>query len=174
MDPVEAAIGLLLQGDMRVASFVMNSQDINALAVQTWVATGSDGSTGHPRKYASFPKAYRDLVVDEKLLSMAQFIRRSTALPAQIIGLKDRGTLAAGMVADVTVFDPETFQPNATYAQPKELSSGAVFVVVNGKLAITAGQYSSELAGQPLLRAGRSAHVACTKMGSAPPKTNRD
>ena len=174
VDPVDAAIGLLLQGDMRVASFVMNTKDINALAVQPWVATGSDGSTGHPRKYASFPKAYRDLVVGEKFLSMAQFIRRSSALPAQIMGLKDRGTLTVGMVADVTVFDPKTFQPNATYAQPKELSSGAVFVIVNGKMAITAGQYSSELAGKPLLRAGRSAHAACTKMGSSPPKTNRD
>ncbi|MEO9461647.1 MAG: amidohydrolase family protein [Marinomonas sp.] len=174
MGPVEAAIGLLQQGDMRVASFVMNTQDINALAVQPWVATGSDGSTGHPRKYASFPKAYRDLVVDEKLLSMAQFIRRSTALPAQILGLKDRGALAAGMAADVAVFDPRTFRPNATYAQPKELSSGAVFVIVNGKLAITEGQYSSELAGQPLLRAGRSAHADCAMMSKPPTVTKPD
>ena len=62
-EPVDAAIAVLLTGDARVASFNMSADDIAAFALQDWVVTGSDGSTGHPRKYASYPKAYRDFVL---------------------------------------------------------------------------------------------------------------
>ncbi|GAB5486990.1 MAG: amidohydrolase family protein [Parasphingorhabdus sp.] len=152
LDPIEAAIAILMSGDARVASFNMNSDDIIAFAGRDWVVTGSDGSTGHPRKYGSFPKAYRDFVVDGKLMTMAQFVRRSSGQTADIIGLKDRGYLKPGMVADIVIFDPKRFAPRATYQQPRELGSGVEYLLVNGKTLIFQGEHTDELPGKPLLK----------------------
>ena len=62
MEPVDAAVEVIRGGDPSVGSFNMNPDDISAMAIQPWVMTGSDGSGGHPRKYASYPKAYQDFV----------------------------------------------------------------------------------------------------------------
>lgn len=152
VSPIDAAIDILQEGDARVASFNMNPADISALAQREWVVTGSDGSTGHPRRYASFPKAYVDLVRGEAAMPMERFIRRSSGQTADIIGLRDRGYLRAGMAADVLVFDAERFAPRATYQSPRELSSGVVHLFVNGTAVIRHGQATGALSGQPLLK----------------------
>jgi len=149
---VDGAIAILMEGDARVASFNMSQEDIAAFAAQDWVVTGSDGSTGHPRKYASFPKAYRDLVRGEAGLSLARFIQRSTGQTAQIIGLQDRGYLKRGMAADIVVFDPERFAPQATYQNPREYSSGVQYLFVNGDALIEDGVHTVALPGRPLLK----------------------
>ncbi|MEL7447130.1 MAG: amidohydrolase family protein [Pseudomonadota bacterium] len=149
---VDAAIAILLEGDARLASFNMSADDIAAFAAQDWVVTGSDGSTGHPRKYGSFPKAYRDLVIGGGAMSLARFIRRSSGMTADIIGLDRRGYLRPGYFADVLVFDPESFAPNATYSAPRELSSGVVHLYVNGEAVISNGSATGSLSGRPLLK----------------------
>ena len=63
-----------------------------------------------------------------------------TGLPASIIGMVDRGFIAAGMAADLTVFDPATVIDRATYDRPSERSEGIRFVVVNGGLALRDGE----------------------------------
>ncbi|MEP5938377.1 MAG: amidohydrolase family protein [Erythrobacter sp.] len=151
-EPVDAAIAVLLSGDARLASFNMNPADIAAFAQQDWVVSGSDGSNGHPRKYGSFPKAYRDLVNGEAGMSMARFIRRSSGMTADIVGLNRRGYLKPGFHADVLVFDPENFAPNANYAAPREFSSGVEHLYVNGVPVITDGTYTKALPGKPLLK----------------------
>jgi len=154
-DPLDVAVDILKTGDARVASFNMSTDDILAFAEQEWVVTGSDGSTGHPRKYASFPKAYRDLVVDGKLMSLSRFIRRSSGQTADIVGLKDRGYLKVGMAADIIVFDSESFAPRATYEQPRLLSTGVRYLFVNGQPVISGGQSTGVLPGRPLLKETR-------------------
>jgi N-acyl-D-aspartate/D-glutamate deacylase len=67
LDPVDAAVEVVRGGDPSVASFNMNPDDIDALAIQRWLMTGSDGSGGHPRKFATYPKAYQDMVVAKQL-----------------------------------------------------------------------------------------------------------
>ncbi|MEL6873974.1 MAG: amidohydrolase family protein [Pseudomonadota bacterium] len=153
--PVDAAIEILTTGDARVASFNMNLEDIRAFASQPWVVTGSDGSTGHPRKYGSFPKAYRDFVKDGDLMSLSRFVRRSSGQVADIAGLTDRGYLKVGKAADIVIFDPESFAPNATYQQPRELSSGVQYLLVNGLLLIEKGKHTKNLPGRPLLKDNR-------------------
>ncbi|SIN67813.1 N-acyl-D-aspartate/D-glutamate deacylase [Parasphingorhabdus marina DSM 22363] len=151
-EPVDAAIRILETGDARLASFNMDPADIHAFAVQDWVVTGSDGSTGHPRKYGSFPKAYRDFVREEKLITMARFVRRSSGQVADIAGLADRGYVKAGMAADIVIFDPDKFAPNATYQQPKKWSSGVRYLLVNGSLLIERGEHTGALPGRSLLK----------------------
>nr|WP_298929455.1 amidohydrolase family protein [uncultured Erythrobacter sp.] len=152
VSPADAAIDVLRMGDARLASFNMSAQDIAAFADQEWVVTGSDGSNGHPRKYGSFPKAYRDLVHGEAQMGIARFIRRSTGKTADIIGLDRRGYLKVGYHADVVIFDPSTFAPNANYSAPRALSSGVQHLYVNGVPVITGGAYTGALPGEPLLK----------------------
>lgn len=148
--PVDAAVAILLESDARVASFNMSKEDLVAFALQPWVMTGSDGSTGHPRKFASYPKAYRDLVMSGKM-PLADFVRRSSGLVADTLGLADRGYIRAGAFADVTVIDPASFKPEATYSEPEKLASGVQFLFVNGALVLEDGAETGVLAGRPLL-----------------------
>ena len=150
-EPADEAIAVLKEGDARLASFNMSAADIAAFAEQEWVVTGSDGTTGHPRKYGSFPKAYRDYVINGEM-SLARFIQRSSAKTAEIIGLKDRGFLKPGYAADIVVFDPATFAPRATYQEPEELSVGVAYLIVNGEALISEGEYTGTLPGTPLLK----------------------
>jgi len=152
-DPIQAAIDIVSEGDSRIASFNMQDQDIERFMVQPWVMTSSDGTNGHPRKYASFPRKYRAYVLDKSVLSLAEFINRSTSLTATTLKLCNRGRLQPGYFADVVIFDPETFGPLADFSNPTELSEGVIHLFVNGGQAIAQGQIDTELHGRPLRRA---------------------
>ncbi|MEL6531206.1 MAG: amidohydrolase family protein [Pseudomonadota bacterium] len=153
LDPIEAAIVIVLGGDSRIASFNMQDQDIERFMRQPWVMTSSDGTNGHPRKYASFPRKYRSYVMDKPVLTLAEFINRSTHLTAQTLQLCNRGALRPGYKADIVVFDPETFGPIADFSSPAELSQGVVHLFVNGAPAIQNAQIDPQLHGRPLRRA---------------------
>ncbi|MEO1189875.1 MAG: amidohydrolase family protein, partial [Pseudomonadota bacterium] len=126
LDPIQAAIDIVLGGDSRIASFNMQDQDIEQFMRQPWVMTSSDGTNGHPRKYASFPRKYRTYVVEKPVLTLAEFINRSTYLTAQTLQLCERGALRSGFAADMVVFDPDAFSPVADFSRPAELSKGVV------------------------------------------------
>jgi len=145
---VATAIWLVQQGEVRVASFNMSPKDVERFMVQPWVVTSSDGTDGHPRKYASFPRKYQSYVVDKKLLTIAEFINRSSAKTAHILGFTDRGILKVGYKADVIVFDQQTFAPKADFNQWNNYSAGVEQVIVNGELVIENGQYLGNLAGE--------------------------
>ena len=146
-DELDCAVDIMLQGSTRIASFNMNKSDIDAFVVRDWVMTSSDGTDGHPRKYASFPKKYQDFVVDRQLLTVEEYLYRSSGLTAETFGLHDRGKIAVGYAADVIAFDPDTFAPVATFAAWNELSEGIVFAVINGQIVVENSHYENVLAG---------------------------
>ncbi len=148
--PVEAALIIIQKGGADVASFNMKQNDIKNFMRQDWVMTCSDGSPGHPRKYGTFPEKLRKYVFDEHVITLPFAIRSSTSLPAETLGLKDRGLLKVGYFADVVVFDPKTIRARSTYQQPKLLATGVVYLLVNGQLAINAGELTDAHAGRPL------------------------
>lgn len=145
---VDTAIELVQKGDIRIASFNMSAQDVERFMVKPWVVTSSDGTNGHPRKYASFPQKYQQYVVKKKLLSPAQFINRSSAQTAKVLGVKDRGRLAVGLKADIIVIDPKDYAPKADFSNWDRYSTGVEQVLVNGQQVIKDGQYINKLAGQ--------------------------
>ena len=151
LSPIDMALEILLVGDSRIASFVMDEGDIANFAVQDWVMTGSDGSSGHPRKYATYPAAYQGFVRTHGLFDLAWFIRRSTGLVADTYNIPERGYLRDGYLADIVIFDPEGFQPRADYQHPRELSVGVDYLFVNGVPAIAEGAATEALAGEVLL-----------------------
>ncbi|MAS22154.1 MAG: hypothetical protein CMN49_04375 [SAR116 cluster bacterium] len=152
VQPAEAAARLITEGQARVVSFNMTEDDIKTFMKEPWVATSSDGTDGHPRKFGSFPRKYSAYVRDSDTLSLAEFIRASSGLPADILGLRDRGYLATGMIADVLVLDPKRYQENASFAEWDRLSSGVEHLLVNGRFAIKDGVVTQLRLGQPVTR----------------------
>jgi len=148
--PIDAAIEISANGDSSVASFNMKESDIEAFMRQPWVMTCSDGSSGHPRKYGTFPRKFHKYVFDEHIISLEAAVHSSTELTAQTLQLKDRGLLKPGYFADVLVFDPKTYNERATYEQPELLATGVRFLTVNGKLAIDNGTLTSTMSGRAL------------------------
>jgi N-acyl-D-aspartate/D-glutamate deacylase len=112
--------------------------------------TCSDGSTGHPRKYGTFPRKLRKYVFDDPVITLPFAIRSSTSLTAGTFGLKERGLLKPGYFADIVIFDPKTISDRATFTDPEILSTGVRYLLINGKLAVVDGQIQSVLAGEPL------------------------
>lgn len=145
---IEAAIEILLNGQPGVASFNMKDEDLINFMQQDWVMTGSDGSYGHPRKYGSFPRKYVEYVKKNQVLTLESFIHKSTLLPATSLGIRDRGHLIPGAKADVIVFDPEAFQPEADFSHPRELATGLVYAFINGKTSVKEGSPTGQLVGQ--------------------------
>jgi hypothetical protein len=118
----------------------------------------------HPRAWGSFPRVLGRYVREQKVLTWEDAIRKMTALPAATIGLVDRGYLAPGMKADVTVFDPRTIIDRATYDDPARLSEGVRYVLVNGVLALRDGRATGERGGRAL---ARTSHMPSRPMNDA-------
>ncbi len=151
-NPIDTAVSIILDGDPSVASFMMEEQDVERLMRQPWVVTGSDGSPGHPRKYATFPKKYQKYVAQQTLLSLTEFVRRSSGLTAEIFNLCDRGRLLTGFRADVVIWSRSDFEPMADYDNPERLARGVRYLLVNGEFVIDEGSLTDSRNGQVLSR----------------------
>jgi N-acyl-D-amino-acid deacylase len=149
-DAVTAAISVIRIADPGVVSFNQNEADITAFMQRPWVMTGSDASGGHPRVYGTFARKYAKYVVADHVLTLRQFIERSSALTADTFHLEGRGHLRKGAFADVVVFDPKTYASRATYEEPTLLASGVRTVLVNGVLAVDGGALTGKAAGRAL------------------------
>jgi N-acyl-D-aspartate/D-glutamate deacylase len=155
VDPLDAAIAIIRAGDAGVASFNMKDTDIDRFMAQSWVVTGSDGSTGHPRKYGTFPRKIRRYALDRGVISLTEAIRASSGATARLIGIPRRGTIAIGNYADLIVFDSTTIADRSTYEQPEALATGIQYVLVNGRMAVDQGRPTGALAGRALSRINR-------------------
>ncbi|GGE72119.1 N-acyl-D-amino-acid deacylase family protein [Sphingomonas prati] len=159
-DPIDAAIRIMRVANkdgtepagVGVASFNMADRDVDLLMQQPWIVTSSDGSDGHPRQYATFPRKYQTYVRERKVITLRDFIRRSTGLTADMYRIEHRGYLRAGYYADVVVFDPTGYAPRADYVHPRVPSVGVKALFVNGKLALQDGATTGTAAGRVLLR----------------------
>jgi N-acyl-D-amino-acid deacylase len=162
-DAIDALCDLLIKDNAftEVAVFGMSEPDVVLALKQPWVSidndsqgTSPDGLLGkehpHPRAYGTFPRILRKYVREEHALTLADAIRKFSALPAQRMRLTDRGVLKKGMWADVVIFDPTTIRDLATYDQPNQLSAGMDYVLVNGVPVIANGKMTGALAGKVL------------------------
>ena len=149
--PVEAALDIIKNvGGAGVASFNMNEKDIRRFMKDKFVMTCSDGSTGHPRKFGTYPKKFHEYVFANKIISLPFAVRNSSALVAETFRIPERGQIREGYFADVIVFDPKTVADRSTYEQPELLAVGMNFVIVNGKIAVENSAFTGVLAGRAL------------------------
>ena len=129
-------------GGAGVVSFSMDPEDIRFVMSLPWVATASDGRAylpgadkPHPRSYGTFPRKISLFAQQEEIISVGHAIRSATGLPAEILGLKDRGTLKPNMIADIVVYDPTTLQDKATFEDPRYLAASSTIQKVPARLA---------------------------------------
>ena len=96
----------------------------------------------------TFPRVLGHYVREEGVLSLPDAVRKMTSLPAQYLRLSDRGRIAVGLAADITIFDPARVADRATYERPCEPSIGIEHVLVNGQAVIEAGKPTGALPGR--------------------------
>ena len=110
------------------SSLVTIGTDSAALRKEGALAQGSP----HPRSYGTFPRVLGKYARDEKVMTLGDAVRRMTSAAAAQMGIKDRGRIRPGMLADVVIFDPATVADNATYEKPHQYPTGIEHVIVNG------------------------------------------
>lgn len=149
-------------GGASVINFGMNEEDMQMAMPLPWVATASDGgakvptsSQPHPRSFGTFPRKIGRYAIEQGVMPLSAAIRSATGLPAEILGLKDRGWLKQGMVADIAVFDPMIFRDRATFDEPYRPPTGIRYVVVAGAFAVYDGQATGTLNGRSLRKAAQ-------------------
>jgi N-acyl-D-amino-acid deacylase len=156
-EPVDIVLEIERQGGASVVNFSMSEEDVQLAMQLPWIATASDGGAKlpsgdrpHPRSFGTFPRKIGRYAIQQKLLTLPLAVRSATGLPADIIGLKDRGYLRPQMVADIAVFDPNTFLDLATFEEPFQGPTGLRYVFVAGVPSIYQGQATGALAGSAL------------------------
>jgi len=152
------AVDLTLEG-AAFTSFQMAEEDIVSFTREPFVAVGTDGrvpeygfGTVHPRSYGTFTRRLRRYVFDRKVIDLAEAIRTSTGLPAEIVGLEDRGLVREGFWADLVVLDPDDVRDRASYSEPHRYSEGIEWVIVNGEIVVGEGKPTGRKAGRVLLK----------------------
>ena len=134
--------------------FQMDEYDVEALMNIPYNMIGSDGGiqtpgegVPHPRSYGTFPRVLGRYVREWGALALPDAVRKMTSLPAQAMGFHERGVLKPGMIADIVVFDPDAIIDTATFPEPHQYPEGVSFVVVNGEVAVEAGEWTGALSG---------------------------
>jgi N-acyl-D-amino-acid deacylase len=167
-DEIEMMLDLILEARSRiqVVTFTMSEDNIKKELRQPWVSFGSDASSmaaegmflessTHPRAYGNFARVLGKYVRDEKIITLAEAVRRLSGLPAANLGLDHRGLLKAGYFADVVVFDPNTIADKATYENPHQYAVGMKQVFVNGVQVLKDGEHTGAKAGRALWGPGK-------------------
>jgi N-acyl-D-amino-acid deacylase len=146
-----------------VVYFIIDEDNVRLGLQQPWVSIGSDAEAHqaippftddatHPRAYGTFARILGHYCREEGLFTLSEAVRRMTSLPADTLGLRDRGRLVTGSYADITVFDAERISDLATYDDPHRYAVGTRHVVVNGTAVIRDGELTFDTPGRRLRR----------------------
>lgn len=140
---------------------VLDEADVRRIMRHPQVMIASDGRLStpgdghpHPRAYGTFPRVLGRYVRDEHVLTLEAGVHKMTEMPAVRLGLRDRGVLRAGAMADIVVFDAARIADRATFASPHRYAAGMHEVLVNGTRAVRNGRYMDTRSGR-VLRRGR-------------------
>lgn len=165
-DPADLAFDVLVADRLDVSIVIecMSEPDVEAIMAVPWIAVCTD-ATGrrpdhpildagrpHPRTYGSTARVLGTYVRGRGALSFETAVAKLTSVPAARIGLRDRGVVREGAMADLVVLDPATVADEATYTDPARYPRGIEHVVVNGRAAILDGAETGERPGRLLRR----------------------
>ncbi|MGE5587607.1 MAG: N-acyl-D-amino-acid deacylase family protein [Clostridia bacterium] len=164
-DPFTAALDLIIDESAAVQTvrFGMCEEDVEYVLGWPESSVGSDASVRapygplgkgkpHPRSYGTFPRVLARYVRERGVLRLEEAVRKMTSLPAQRIGILDRGVIRPGMVADLIVFDPDKVADTATYADPHRYPVGIDWVFVAGRPVVECGEHTGATPGRVLRR----------------------
>jgi len=131
---------------------------VEEILIRPYVVVGSDGvfdfttgSPSHPRGSGTFPRFLR-LAREKNLMGLSDALGRMTSMPAARFGLENKGTLAVGADADVTVFDPARVADTSTYTEPTGKPVGIEYVIVGGTPVVDRGALTAAAPGRAVRR----------------------
>ena len=161
VDPFDFIFDLLIaeKGMVKTLVFCMDETDIMTILQHPQTIISSDAravatygelskGSPHPRYYGAFPRILGKYVREEKLMTLETAIKKMTSMPAKIMGLDTRGTIAPGMIADITIFNPDTVIDMASFENPHQYSRGIEKVIMAGTIVIDQGKHSGKMMGQ--------------------------
>jgi len=165
LDPVDACLRLLEEEETAV-SFIghaMSPDNVEGVLRHPLVMIGSDGSSmapvgkaaearPHPRSYGTFPRVIGFYARERGIFDLPTAVRKMTSLPADQVGLGDRGRLARGKKADLVVFDAAKVRDTATFDDPHRYPEGIAYVLVNGVSVVERGAHTGARPGRALRR----------------------
>jgi N-acyl-D-aspartate/D-glutamate deacylase len=172
-DAFDALLDVVLNDDLRTILWPMptdNNPESWKLREQVWtdprVLLGGSDAGAHLDRMCGAPYTTRfvgDMLRGRRLVPLEKAVEMITDAPARLFGLRDRGRIAEGYLADVVVFDPETIgSEDATLVRDlpggsvrlTAGSQGVVRVLVNGVETVADGKATGATPGT-VLRAGR-------------------
>jgi N-acyl-D-amino-acid deacylase len=167
-DPDETVIDLVVRDKSTIAAvyYLQSEYNIRKIIRQPYVSFGSDGASmsddkvfdgwgTHPRVYGTFARVLGKYVREEKLLSLAEAVRRLTSMPAENLKIKDRGMVKPGYFADLAIFDPMSIIDNATFDEPTRYATGMMHVFVNGVQVLDNGVHTGARPGRVVYGPGK-------------------
>jgi len=160
-DPADTCIALMSDegGTITGMFHTMSEDDVRLVMKQPWVSIASDGSAinleadgvPHPRSYSTNPRVLGYYVREQKVLTLEDAIRKMTTLPAQVLGLRDRGQIREGFAADLVLFDPAAVRETNSFEKPKSYPVGIPYTIVNGTVVIDGGKHTGARPGRALM-----------------------
>lgn len=159
--PTETVLDLVAEdGQFWVAPITKRQADLDLMLAHPLCVPETDGLASHPEKhrplgllpksFGAFPLVLGSYVRERGVLPLGEAIRRMTLVPAERIGLPDRGRLAPGYAADLVVFDPATIANRSTRADPATPPVGIRRVMVNGEWVVVEGTPTGRRSGRVL------------------------
>lgn len=146
-----------LNGGASCVYFAMDDADVERIMAHPQTMIASDGRLAkpgdghpHPRWYGTFPRVLGVYVREKKILPLEIAIQKMTTMPADRLGLSERGRIKENTFADIVVFNPETVKDKATFQEPHQYPQGIDYVLVNGKLAVDKDVYQDIRSGKVL------------------------
>jgi dihydroorotase/N-acyl-D-amino-acid deacylase len=153
----DTAIWIVEQGGCGGIFHAIGEQDLERILVHPATMVASDGEVAvfgrnvpHPRSYGTFARVLGLYARDRKLLPLETAVQKMSSLPAQRLGLADRGVLKQGLKADIAVFDASTVRDTATFEKPHSYAEGFSLVIVNGEVAFEGGRMTAARPGRVL------------------------
>ena len=162
-DPKDAAMDIAIadRGNSDVVIAIMQESDVRVAVSSPLVTYGSDSpaqaedgplstTKAHPRAFGTFPRILAEYVRTEQTMRLEEAIRKMTSQAASRVGIRDRGILRPGMMADIVIFDSATIRDVATYNDPLHYSVGVKDVFINGRPVVLDGRITEERPGRAL------------------------
>lgn len=135
----------------------LHEDDVRRIMEYPQTAIASDGGTlafgegmPHPRNYGTFPRVLARYVRENSVLTLEEAIYKMTGLPAARLGLKNRGVIQEGAVADIVIFDPQRIADRATWEKPHQYAEGVVHLLVHGEPVLLHEKRTGRRPGQVL------------------------
>ncbi len=152
---IEALFEILIENNCEpgCVEFAMSELDVERILAYPFTMIGSDSGYptaigGHPRTTGTFPRVIGRYVREKNVISLVECIRKMTSMPADFLGIKNKGYIKEGYDADLTIFNFDTIIDKSDYYNPNEAPLGIEYVLLGGKVAVEKGRFIGNLAGK--------------------------